>query len=442
MKYRAGNCVEAIYDEVHGAVGNPFLEAMPPLDEKTELFDKIKSTPKIPADILNGNQIVRRNAVAMLSSLFFPMDYMYQVYDTAYRAILSTYMTMNSMECVKQINALLYPGNAFLPRNDYRTQSECGAILGVPGIGKTSTLRRCMDTIPQVIQHTEYRGQMFFCKQILYLFVECPSDCSVKTLGFNIAAAIDRAIGTSYLENMGRNHTASASAVALMIKRLCINHHVGLIIIDEIQNAVQAARQNKQTSRLVKFLVELMNDTCTAVLLVGTLDAEELFDREEHLRRRTRGARLLPMKQGDLYTAFLRAMWSYQMTANKTGLTDKIADLLFDCTNGTPAYMMKLFQEAQVLTILTGRETLDEQAIKDAYGRIAMQTPKRYTQGTSISDFSVQESMDIQVVETRRGRKAKQRELTDLVYLASSVDGTDQFISKLRELGMLEEFAC
>lgn len=442
MKYHADRCVDAIYDESNGMGGNPFLEAIPPLDGKAELFDKIKNMPKISAEILSGNQMVRRNAVAMLSSLFLPMDYMYQVYDAAYRAILSTYMTMNSMECVKQINALLYPGNSALPRNDYRTQSECGAILGVPGIGKTSTLRRCMETIPQVIQHTEYRGQMFFCKQILYLFVECPSDCSVKTLGFNIAAAIDRAIGSSYFENMNRNNTASASAIALMVKRLCINHHVGVIIIDEIQNAVQAAKQNKQTNRLIKFLVELMNDTCTAVLLVGTLDAEELFVKEEHLRRRTRGARLLPMKQDRLYMAFLKTIWSYQLTENRTGLTDKIAGLFFNCTAGVPAYIMKLFQEAQVHAILTGHEVLDEQTIKEAYERIAMQTPKRYMQGTSISDFSIEETEEIQIVETRRGRKAQRREESDLIRLAEDAGDVDLFVSKLRGFDMLEEFEC
>lgn len=64
----------------------------------------------------------------------------------------------------------------------------------MPVVGKTSTIRRALSLLSQVIEHEKYQGKPFFCKQILYLIVECPSNCSVKTLGLNIAVAIDKAI--------------------------------------------------------------------------------------------------------------------------------------------------------------------------------------------------------------------------------------------------------
>lgn len=49
--------------------------------------------------------------------------------------------------------------------------------------------------------------------------------------------------------------------------------------------------KNRQVKPLIKFLVELTNDTSTAVYFVGTPLAEELFVAQEHLKRRTRGIR-------------------------------------------------------------------------------------------------------------------------------------------------------
>jgi hypothetical protein len=137
--------------------------------------------------------------------------------------------------------------------------------------------------MPQVLEHTEFHDQLFYTKQVLYLHVECPSDCSVKTLGYNIIHAINTATGAS----LKAIKSDSASAIATQVKILCLNYHVGLLIVDEIQNAVTTARKNRQIKPLIKFLVELMNDTATAIYFVGTPQAEELFLSQEHLKRRT-----------------------------------------------------------------------------------------------------------------------------------------------------------
>ena len=54
-----------------------------------------------------------------------------------------------------------------------------------------------------------------------------------------------------------------------------MTHHVGLLLVDEIQNAVETAQRNRQIKPLLKFLVELTNDTATAVYFVGTPVAEQ-----------------------------------------------------------------------------------------------------------------------------------------------------------------------
>ena len=175
----------AIYD--NAPADNPFLAALPEMMPRNEFLAAVRSTPGLPHDLPQMSSEERRQSLPMLASLCVPMQYMYAVYDQLYRAIRETYSTKTTIEEIRRINVLFNTGEC----TPYSTQAASGSILGVPGIGKTSTIRRSLETMPQVIEHTEYMGKPFYCKQVLYLRVECPSDCSVKTLALNLVAALD-----------------------------------------------------------------------------------------------------------------------------------------------------------------------------------------------------------------------------------------------------------
>ena len=383
-KYPIGESVcGAIYDSA--PADNPFLAAMPEMLAREEFLQAIRSTPGLPNSLPQMSPEERRQSLPMLASLFIPMHYMYAVYDQLYRAIRETYNTRTALEEIKRIN-VLFSGKEGI---SYATQAASGSVLGVPGIGKTSTIRRALETLPQVIEHTEYMGQPFFCKQVLYLRVECPSDCSVKTLALNLVAVLDRAIGSDYLHQLISLRSIAASAVATQVKILCMTHHVGLLLVDEIQNAVETARKNRQIKPLLKFLVELTNDTATAVYFVGTPVAEQLFTCQEHLRRRTRGIRLLPLKPDGTYRRFLEQVWPYQLTPQQAPLTEKLANKLFDFSGGIPAYIIKIFQEAQAQALLHGQARMDERVMQRAIDILAIKVPKTYSGGTYLSDFDV-----------------------------------------------------
>ena len=311
----------------------------------------------------------RRQYITLLSSLFIPLDYMYSIYDTLLRAISIAYQTRTIQESIRRTNLSFCEDNEEI---NYATQVDTGSILGVPGIGKTSVVCRCLATIPQVIEHTEYKGKQFFCKQVLYLRVECPSDCSVKTLALNIIVALDKAISSNYVDRLMSLRGTAASSLATRIKILCQTFHVGLLVIDEIQNAVITAKRSRQTKPLLRFLLELTNDTGMAIYFVGTPLAEELFTAQEYLKRRTRGVRLLPMKPGGTYRIFLEKLWQYQFTPNPTPLTDRLANKLYDYSAGIPAYVVTIFREAQVQALLSGSLSINEQMIQRAIDMLAI----------------------------------------------------------------------
>lgn len=436
-KYPPGHTVGAIYE---GSSGNPYLDAMPDMLSPEQFARVIASCPSVPHNLAQMSPEERRGLLPSLSSLYVPMPYQYAIYDTLYRAIATTYRTADVVESTRAINAY-YCGRD----SNYATQADSGSILGAPGCGKTATVRRCLSKMPQVIEHMEYQGHPLYCKQVLWLHVECPSDCSVKTLGFGIMAALDRAIGSHYLESTQGLRSASASAIAVQTKILLTNHHVGMLVVDEIQNAVLTARKNRQEKPLLRFLVELTNETMTSIYFIGTPVAEELFMSQEHLKRRTRGIRLAPFKPDGAYLDFVRKIWPYQYTAQAIPLTTSLSNKMYDCSGGIPAYIIKIFAESQAQALLTGRSCIDEQVIKQAVDLLAIKVPRTYAAGTHISDFDIglqipeppkeQEEVPRQYA-VKRGRKAAQRDDGDLlVAYTAGVDIEEQ----LRKQGQLEE---
>ena len=436
-KYPAGHTVGAIYE---GTSGNPYLDSMPDMLSPEQFASAVASYPPIPHDLDRMSQEERRGLLPSLSSIYVPMPYQYAIYDTLYRAIATTYRTADVMESTRAINAY-YCGN----NTNYATQADSGSILGVPGCGKTATVRRCLSTMPQVIEHVEYQGQPCYGKQVLWLHVECPSDCSVKTLGYNIMAALDKAIGSQYLQAAQWLRSASASAIATQAKILLANHHVGLLVVDEIQNAVLTARKNRQEKPMLRFLVELTNETMTSIYFIGTPIAEELFVSQEHLKRRTRGIRLAPFRPDGAYLDFVRKIWPYQYTGQAAPLTTSLSNKLYDCSGGIPAYVVKIFAEAQAQALLQGRSCVDEKIIQKAVELLAIKVPRTYAAGTHISDFEIGAQVPEPPTETeevprqyanKRGRKAAQRDYDDL--LVAYTEGKD-IEEQLRKHGYLEE---
>ena len=440
MKYPIGQrVVEAIYDKNEK---NPFVAALPEMLTKQQLFAAIESRPCLLTGDLSVEQ--RLAAISEINNLYIPMDYMYAIYESLFRSVKSAYQTKGVHDQIRKINAL-YNG-VDMP---YATAPNCGSILGTPGVGKSSTAMRVLETLPQTIEHTEINGQMFFCKQVLYLRVETPPDASIKTLCYSIIAALNDATGA----NIKAIKSDSASALATQIKIACLNFHVGLIIADEIQNAISTARKNRQVKPLLKFLLEIMNDTGVSVVLVGTPEAEEFFLSQEHLKRRTRGLRLRPMKPDGTYYHFLAEIWPYQYSLEIALLSNQIAKKLYDLSGGVPAYIIKLFAETQAQCLLTGVGQINVKMLQKTADMLAIQVPKVFHGGTHISDFTISENTpefspashgDTAVGSVacmygnKRGRKPVQRDPSDLLVCAKA--GIS--LEKLLKMDMLEEWGC
>lgn len=452
-KYQEGNMVDAIYNDI--TTGNLFKDAMP---EPLSYLNYMESVVYLPQKKELSNHTDLDEEFRLLTefkNIFIPMDYMYDIYCLLYRMMMSSYTNMTTKNKLEKLSKLYnkFYVNQKEEYTNYSTQADCGAILGVSGIGKTSTIRRSLMTFPQVISHTEYDDVPNFCKQVLYLLVECPSDCSAKTLACNIMFALQTATGSDFSNIINPNR--STSALVTQAKVLCSTYNVGLLVIDEIQNAVVTAYNKRQVRPLIKLLVELTNDTCTSVLLCGTLAAESIFEKEEHLKRRTRGLRLLPMRFDEEYRRILSVLWEHQYISPINPLTEDIVRFIYNQTQGTPAYILKLLYETQTYLLSHIGEGITRKNLTEVIRLSSLSVPPNNFNGTSISDFHIQQNLrsrqpqkdtvnevceikDASNTSSKRGRKPRARDKYDLLCWEKS----DCLIKGLIENDMMEAFKC
>ena len=106
-------------------------------------------------------------------------------------------------------------------------------------MGKSTNLHKILSLYDQVIFHPKLSTY-----QIVWLKVDCPHAGSLKGLCTDIFMAIDELLGTTYHTKFSsRNHTEDL--MLAQVAQLANTHHLGLLVIDEMQNLVNARRDRK-----------------------------------------------------------------------------------------------------------------------------------------------------------------------------------------------------
>lgn len=352
--FTRGEFIEADYQDplLEDYRNNPLLEALPPIWDDKTVVRRLASKPIYSDSERELPVHLRMHCVQRISRDFFrPLSRHLELQHSISRLIRDGYVGRNPLtpnyafrarrdayELIMKGNTSGYPVN---------TPTSAGfALVGISGIGKSSSLLRILQMYPQVILHRKYQGQdMPAPYQIVWLKMDCPHDGSIRGLCLNFLLAVDSLVGTKYYK---KNATKNPDELLPIMAQAAAVHCLGVLVIDEIQNLQEA--KDDRAAQMLNFFVQLVNTIGLPVILVGTYKALPALNGEFRNARRNSGqgdATWHHFKKDEEWIWLLQGLWKYQWTNVKVELDSSFIDVMYEETQGISDIAIKLFMLTQ-----------------------------------------------------------------------------------------------
>jgi len=142
------------------------------------------------------------------------------------------------------------------------------------------------------------------------------------------------------------------------LAQIAHTQHLGVLVIDEMQNLAAARRSS---SELLNFLVKLDNIIGVPVIRVGTNEAFPLFQGNFRNARRGVGEGGViwnRMSNNREWNFFIEGMWEFQWTKEYVTLTEEISSAIYDESQGIIDIVIKLYKMVQWRAIALGTEVI------------------------------------------------------------------------------------
>ena len=210
---------------------------------------------------------------------------------------------------------------AAAPSSSRRVESTAVgfALLGHPGMGKSRSVSIVLDAFQRTLVPT----LPYSVVQVPHLMVQCQSLPTRRGMCIAILTELGNRVGVDYVMLLDAERK-SADTLVLHVQNKLIVHAVGVLVIDEIQNMDQS---REGSAVVMNFLVMLVNTAGIPILLVGTMGATNVVQRDFRGARRAAGLgspiweRLPP---GAEWNEFFVALMGYQWTRERTEPTDAL----------------------------------------------------------------------------------------------------------------------
>lgn len=361
--------------------GNPFIEALPPiLLDVSDARDSIKGKIEYhPSQRLLPPKARMHMVASLLDDYFQPLSQHIQLQEKIDMMLRMGYVGRNISD--GSLNKKLQEGYELIKSGGKhianfaveKTTARSMSIVGISGSGKTSSLRRVLETYPQVIFHEQ---QNVF--QVTYLKIECPSNGDLESLCLNFFSALDSILGTDYERRYAKQRLSVPKMLALM-RQTANNRAIGILVIDEIQRLSQVRVGGKE--QMLEFFVELVNTVGIPIVLVGTPKARPIFELELQSGRRSAGLgsvywETIPqyLNKGQQNTknpnwlGLSDNLWKYQwLKHGDDPLSDEIRECWYDLSQGVLDIVVKLFVLAQLRAIANKKERITTGILRSVY---------------------------------------------------------------------------
>lgn len=353
--------VEAIYadrPEDQGA-NNPLIRALPSLITTEKVLEAFRNAPSFSPVERNLSDNARIDRIGSLNLYIEPLTCHPELIESIFRLITQGYAWRNPLinipERVRQHYEMSMADKRLLPIvPPTPSHAACLALFGVSGVGKTTSINRILSFLPPVIHHKFQSGSGL---QVVWIKTDCPPDGSINQLFHWILLEYDRLLGTRYAKEVGRN--ARLDHLINKVSAVAKYHYTGVIVIDEIQFALKAAK--RRGDELLDFLVTFSNVVGVPLMIAGTPKALSLFESSFRLARRTSDEGTLiytNLEFDDEWTEFLESLFEFQWIKHPIKLTPQVSKALYDVTQGIHSLVIRIFQLSQITAIRDESETI------------------------------------------------------------------------------------
>ena len=369
-------------------VGNPLIEALPPILSKDEVIRLLSNYPEYDEAQRTWLSELRYHLIYNAIDFFQPLAEHIELERRFSRMIRIGYRARNPMDVRywadvdKNVDRI----DTHPPFRNFSSTATLGfSITGLSGVGKSTAVNRILSLYPQVIEHTRYRNQDFPWRQVVWLKIDCPHDGSTKGLCFNFFQTVDNILETNYYRNYARNGRATKDEMVPHMARVACIHTIGVLVIDEIQNLSLAKSGGGELA--LNFFVQLDNMVGLPIVKVGTPASLPLLRGKLQMARRESGQgdiewpRLRKVEDSgrecdNTWQVFIESLWRYQYVQKPTPLSEKLSRALYDESQGIVDFAVKLYFLAQTRAIATGKEELTASIIRSvAADRLSLARP-------------------------------------------------------------------
>ena len=320
-----------------------------------ELNNALRIIPEYDDSIRTNDKSTRLIALSELYNIYIPSRMSEEIYSKLYLALLRSLNKKDTINAVRQANE----NYKAVHQKSYQGiigGSDSFTIIGCSGIGKSSAISRAVDLITDK-SFVEFNNT----KICPVMVVQCPFDSSVKGLAFEILRNIDDVLETKYYSNALRSH-ATTDVLIGIISQVSL-YHIGLLIIDEIQNV--ASSKNGKT--FINALTQLINYSGVSICMVGTPECKVFFEQQLQLARRSMGLEYTPLQYDYYFENFCRTVFRFQYTRYQTELEAVILERLYEYSGGLVSLVVSLLHDAQEIAIITGSESLNLASLNEAF---------------------------------------------------------------------------
>jgi hypothetical protein len=346
--------------------GNPFIEALPPIEQtKLEFLTLLSHYPPEPtAATRRAGEIVRIMELSAVNDLVFPFPE-YQKAGIALATMMrDTYVARNPLTVMdrQRRHALATNSTDGFPfPSNWKSSAKGHFMMAVSGMGKTTFVLAFLLRYPQVIVHDSYNGVALKCHQVVYVVLRVPHDATLKSLCIQFFDEIDRLLGTNY----GRQANAIRNVAPMveLMNRVATAVSLGFVVVDEVQNLRSARSQNAEF--VLNLFSEIIERLGISLLALATPAVQSVIEGSVRNARKlaSYGETVLrPMARNDpQWQEFCETYWAYSYVKKKGPLTKDILNAWHAGSGGNTAFAALSFTLSQRNEI-GGREIIDEAA--------------------------------------------------------------------------------